>query len=102
MPIIFSLGSPVAFSVAELASVILRNSRYLGDEYYPALIDTEVFEAAKLERIRRAEGLGRVYEPKAKNEVVSPTVFRIKEVTEQFDDPFQQAEYVYSLIENEV
>lgn len=83
-------------------SRMLQNKRYLGDEYYPALIDSDTFAAAEAERIRRAEKLGRVREPKVKKEVVYPTSFRISEGTEQFDDPFQQAEYVYSLIETEV
>ena len=81
---------------------MLRNVRYLGDDYYPAIINLATFEAAETERIRRAEKLGRVREAKAKKEVVYPTAFRIREGTEQFDDPFQQAEYAYSLIETEV
>ena len=83
-------------------SRMLQNKRYLGDEYYPALIDPDTFSAAEAERIRRAEKLGRVREPKVKKEVVYPTSFRISEGTERFDDPFQQAEYSYSLIETEV
>jgi hypothetical protein len=42
---------------------MLRNTRYLGDDYYPAIIDPNMFTAAKAERIRRAEKLGRIYEP---------------------------------------
>lgn len=81
---------------------MLRNARYLGDDYYPAIIDSDTFEAAEAERIRRAEELGRIYELKEDKEVVYPTMFRMNEVTEKFDDPFQQAEYAYSLIEAEV
>lgn len=81
---------------------MLRNSHYLGDDYYPAIIDPVTFETAESERIRRAEKLGRVYEPKANDEVLYPITFRIKECIERFDDPFQQAEYAYSLIESEV
>jgi len=81
---------------------MLRNAHYLGDDYYPAIIHADTFETAETERIRRVEKLGRVYEPKAKDEVVYPTTFRIKEGSERFDDPFQQAEYAYSLIESEV
>lgn len=81
---------------------ILQNTHYLGDDYYPAIIDLDTFETAKTERLRRAEKLGRVFEPKAKNEIVYPTAFSIIEGTERFDDPFQQAEYAYSLIESEV
>lgn len=81
---------------------MLRNVRYLGDDYYPAIVDPATFEAAETERIRRAEKLGRIFEPKEKNEVAYPTTFHIKEGDERFDDPFQQAEYAYSLIESEV
>ena len=66
------------------------------------IIDNETFAAAEEERTRRAEKLGRIRKPKEKSEIVFPTEFYINEVVQQFDDPFQQAEYVYSLIEMEV
>ena len=81
---------------------MLRNTHYLGDNYYPAIIDPDIFESAEAERIRRAEKLGRIFEPKEIIEVVYPIAFHIKKGKEQFDDPFQQAEYAYSLIEREV
>jgi len=81
---------------------ILRNAHYHGDDYYPAIIDPETFEAAKAERIKRATQLGRIREPKEPIRVIFPTAFHIKEAIQQFDDPFQQAEYDYSLIESEV
>jgi hypothetical protein len=81
---------------------ILRNKRYLGDEFYPAIIDKDTFNTAEAERIIRQERLGRNRKPKQEKEAVYPTVFRMKEGTEEFDDPFAQAEYVYSLIEAEV
>lgn len=81
---------------------MLHNTRYLGDAYYPAIIDSDTFAAAEAERVRRAEKLGRVWEPKEEKEVGFPTAFRLREGAEQFDDPFMQAEYTYSLIETEV
>ena len=81
---------------------MLQNARYLGNEYYPAIIDPDTFAAAQEERNKRAENLGRIREPKEKAEVSFSTAFRIKKSSRQFDDPFQQAEYAYSLIENEV
>lgn len=81
---------------------MLQNTRYLGDEYYPAIIDSDTFEATQAERAKRAEKLGRVYEKIEESDVVYPTVFYINEGTEHFDDPFGQAEYAYSLIETEV
>ena len=81
---------------------MLRNDCYLGNEYYPAIIDSDTFAAAQAERNKRAENLGRIREPKEKAEVSFSTAFRIEKSAQQFDDPFQQAEYAYSLIENEV
>ena len=80
---------------------MLQNRRYLGDEYYPAIIDPDTFEAAIAERIRRAEKLGRIHEAEKQKDVVYPSTFHFIEGTERFDDPFQQAEYSYSLIESE-
>jgi len=81
---------------------MLRNACYLGNEYYSAIIDPDTFAAAEAERIKRAEKLGRIREPKEEIMAVFPTVFHLNEGTQQFDDPFQQAEYAYSLIESEV
>lgn len=81
---------------------MLRNSHYLGDEYYPAIIDPVTFAAAEAERIKRATKLGRIWEPKEEAKVVFPTTFRLNEGSQQFDDPFQQTEYAYSLIESEM
>jgi hypothetical protein len=81
---------------------MLRNARYLGNEYYPAIIDQDTFAAAQEERIKRDDKLGRIREPKKETAVSFPATFYIKEATQQFDDPFQQAEYAYSLIESEV
>lgn len=82
-------------------SRMLQNKHYLGDEYYPEIIDPDIYVAAQAERIRRAEKLGRIRKSDTQKEVVYPSKFRISEGTERFDDPFQQAEYAYSLIESE-
>ena len=78
---------------------MLRNANYLGNEYYPAIIDPGTFAAAEAERSERAENLGRIREAKEEITDVFPTAFHINEGTQQFEDPFQQAEYAYSLIE---
>ncbi len=56
-------------------SRMLQNKRYLGDEYYPALIDPDTFTAVEAERIRRAEKLGRVREAKVKKRSSIPPPF---------------------------
>ena len=45
-------GSQASHSVVRR---ILKNARYLGDAFYPAIIDAETFKTAESERIRRAE-----------------------------------------------
>lgn len=71
-------------SHSEIARM-LTNARYAGDKYYPAIISRNTLVAAAEERLRRAERLG-----------------RMREETEELDDPFGQAEYAYSMIETEV
>lgn len=82
-------------------SRMLKNKHYLGDEYYPAIIDRETFDRAEQERMRRAAALGRIKEPAEQEGILIPTVFHTKPVEQTFDDPFLQAEYAYSLIESE-
>lgn len=80
------------------AKRILTNRRYLGDEFYPAIIDADLFDKAQEELIKRATKLGRLDKASKKKEVVIPTQFSVKPVGEHFDNPFKQAEYLYSLI----
>ena len=81
---------------------ILKNKRYVGDGFYPAIIDKASFEAAEIERLNRAKKLGRIWEKKELIGSPATTSFSIADGNEHFDDPFKQAEYAYSLIETEV
>jgi hypothetical protein len=81
---------------------ILKNKKYVGDDFYPAIIDNDSFEAAEIERLNRAKKLGRIWEKKELIGSPAPTFFSIADGNEQFEDPFKQAEYAYSLIEMEV
>lgn len=84
------------------AGRMLRNTHYLGDDYYPAIIDQELFDKAEEERQSRANQLGRVRELKVKEKTSAPLHFTMGKQIQQFENPFRQAEYVYSLIESEV
>ena len=84
------------------AGRMLRNTHYLGDEYYPAIIDQELFDKAEEERQSRASQLGRVRELKVKETPAVPLHFTMGKQIQEFDNPFKQAEYAYSLIESEV
>ena len=83
---------------------ILKNQRYLGDDYYPALIDEETFHTAQKLRQEKAEKLGRIHDYEKSSEPAKPKkmTFTLGKVTEKYTDPYEQAEYVYSLIETEV
>jgi len=81
---------------------VLRNAKYLGDDYYPAIIDRAIFDKARAERLKRAKALGRVYEKVEPIKFESSIHFTIPKVQEKYTNPFQQAEYAYSLIECEV
>lgn len=84
------------------AGRMLRNTHYLGDEYYPAIIDREHFDKAEEIRITRASSLGRVRELQEAPKPAADTRFTLPPVERRFADPFAQAEYAYSLIESEV
>ena len=84
------------------AKRMMGNRHYLGDDFYPVIIDKEIFESAAAERMRRANKLGRLnYERVIKPSVV-PTHFHLAAAVQHYDDPRLQAEYIYSLIESEV
>ncbi len=80
---------------------MLRNKRYLGDGYYPPIIDTETFNKAEEIRISRAVSLGRVKELGLPPKPKGAESFTMPKVPAKYSDPFRQAEYAYSMIETE-
>ena len=84
------------------AKRMMRNKHYLGDSFYPAIIDKESFDAVEAELGKRSSKLGREERYKASPVKKPPTAFRLSDVTENYDNPIRQAEYLYSLIESEV
>ena len=82
---------------------MIQNERYLGDEFYPAILTKEVTENVEKERLRREKMLGRNDRPgKALPEAKVCTCFRVLKITQKYKDPIRQAEYAYSQIRNEV
>ena len=84
------------------AKRMLQNERYVGDDYYPAIVDSDIFNKANNEIRRRALALGRIKEYREPLPPTPQTRFKMSRQTKFFDDPFAQAEYMYSLIEREV
>lgn len=83
------------------AGRMLQNKKYMGTDFYPAIVDEEIFNKAQTERENRAVKLGRVREVEEDLPILSPTKFRFKSNEIIFDEPFKQAEYAYSMIESE-
>ena len=80
---------------------ILKNKLYLGDDYYPQLIDEDVFNRVQVLRNDNARAQNRIREYKEQSSFSDDTKYKIKKIVRQFDNPFKQAEYAYSLIEEE-
>ena len=82
-----------------MVAKMLTNQHYLGDSFYPKIIDKSNFEKAAMERKYRAEKLGRTNLKKPVAEKKAPTMFTLAKIEEYHDDPVRQAEYLYSLIQ---
>lgn len=83
------------------AGSMLRNKHYLGDDYYPQIIDKETFDKVEDVRLKKATNLGRVREWKTDDKKEVPRAFIFRTAETKYFDPFKQAEYVYGLIESE-
>ena len=83
------------------AKRLMENRHYLGDDFYPAIIDQETFDKAEAIRLERAGKLGRLNLLKSSKPIKVPTHFWFAEAEKKYEDPRLQAEYLYSLIESE-
>ena len=80
---------------------ILSRECYCGDDFYPAIIDTAVFQRAKSELKQRADHKNQT--GKTRRIIPKPeTEFTFSPPQTQYDDPYRQAEYLYGLIESKV
>lgn len=75
---------------------IIRRKHYIGDGYYPQIVEKDIFARANGELLRRASkhfsGMIRKKVPVFKD-------FIMNTPAKQYEDPIKQAEYLYSLIE---
>ena len=81
-----------------MAKKMIRCKYYLGDEFYPAIIDAHTFQLANAELKRRAEKMNRLGKTRRKKPVIRKD-FIMNVSAEHFENPAEQAEYMYSLIE---
>ena len=57
------------------AKRLMETAHYLGDDFYPAIIDKDTYQKAQEERIRRATKLGRNNKKTQMREIQIPTTF---------------------------
>jgi hypothetical protein len=81
---------------------MLSDKRYAEGKFYPPIVTGDIFEKVQEEKLKRAETLGRIYEPKGDEKKCLNFKFQFSIPDKQYSDPFKQAEYVYSLIKSEV
>ena len=80
---------------------LMETTHYLGDSFYPAIIDKDTYQKAQEERKSRATALGRNNKKTQMRKLQIPTRFHMGEVAALYDNPVKPAEYLYSLIESE-
>ena len=91
-------GHPLVHSTVKR---LLNRKCYCGDDFYPAIIDAAVFHKAKNELKRRADNKNQT--GKTRRKIPKPeTEFTFSPPLTQYDDPYEQAQYLYSLIERKV
>ena len=81
---------------------LIQNPRYLGDEFYPAILSKEMAQKIETERARREKALGR--DGRKKRAAPAGTIFTkfsAPKMAVKYKDPIRQAEYAYSMIHNE-
>lgn len=79
---------------------LLRNKVYLGTDYYPQIVDEEIFEKVQELRCSNARSQNRIREFETPAEIELKD-YRLGKVEEKNSDPYKQAEYAYSMIEEE-
>lgn len=78
---------------------IIKNKVYIGTDYYPQMIDEETFYKAQDVRNNNARSQKRLHRYKEKEQPAGTLEFRLGKVEKRFEDPYQQAQYVYSQIQ---
>lgn len=82
--------------------MMLRKKYYIGDDFYPTIIDKETFDKAEEMRSTRARSLGGTQDSKKREKLKLTVHFTMPRVKIKYIDPFEQAKYAFGLIESEV
>ena len=77
---------------------ILRSPVYLGTDYYPQIISSELYEAVINERARRCQEKGAKAVQRGHKVLPVQIAFTQEKAEVNYPDPVQNAAYLYSLI----
>lgn len=80
------------------AKRMMQNEKYLGTDYYPAILTNELMDQVKAEIERRASSLGREFTPKVRERKRPVTEFVFEKGESDFYDPYKRAEFAFGLI----
>jgi hypothetical protein len=75
---------------------LLADKRYLGTDFYPSLINKELFDQVQKEHQKRKQLHSRPLLPVKPIKVCAD--FEMEPIMRRLDDPYAQAQYVYTLI----
>ena len=79
---------------------LLKNKVYVGTDYYPQIVDGEIFKKVQELRGSNARSQNRIKEFEAPPELELKD-YKLDKVEEKYTDPYQQAEYAYSKMEED-
>lgn len=79
---------------------LLKNEVYLGTDYYPQIVNEEIFEKVQELRGSNAKSQNRIREFETPPELDLKD-YKLDRVEEKYTDPYKQAEYAYSMIEED-
>ena len=77
---------------------IISKRVYLGTDFYPQIIDEEVFNKANEIKLQNAIAQNRIREIKQDAPILMNIQFQLGALENRYEDPYRQAEYVYSQI----
>ena len=78
---------------------ILKREIYLGTDYYPQIIEKDLFDKVQEIRNSNARSQNRIRAYTIKEKSPEPVAFKLRKVGKEYEDPYKQAEYAYGLIE---
>lgn len=84
------------------AKRLLTTTHYIGDDFYPAIIDKTLFQQVQEEINKRASSRKKAKNTSKIKKIMIPTLFSMRDNADHYENPVLHAEHLYSLIKSEV